>query len=595
MSVRVVGPTETFTDLQDAINDLDTTLGGVPFTENHFIQVQTGATGEAIVVPSSLVPIGAFRLFIAGQFKDRPLIRGFTLNTRFVTLSDLDISGTDGLGSKFTDGAVVVNLTSNGIEVLRSKVHDATTLINFQGISSVDHKVHNCELFNFENDGIFKQGGNVELLHNSAFNRSDNVNVTSAIVHTIDADLTMKQNSWYVMGDNPNHYTVRREKTTAVADTLDFSKNHYFMGYAELESEAKVAIVEDTDFLVDHDIIVNIGNTTTFEDPAADFVASGVQVGDILTFETNIGDLVDGGSVITLNNVGQYEVVNVLSSTQLLLGINTTTETGQFEYIIRRITSTEFTREQVDTWGNENSETVPTTGDPDYADLGIEGTGPTSLIPGAISPVIQVGTPIVDVPNDIDGNIRPGDAVTVGAYEARATVTPDGIFRILELIGGLSTQAVVKVGIGDEGEFASNPMLPEAPIQGNIGLDNPLVFIPLKGATATGGVLELMCDFFWRFLIPPGQPVDFTEIQDQIITTFTEVGLFTEDNVMILRFTLPEFSWDILSRVTPRVTIQLRFEGKVIEQFFHPDEGFRLPNPASELIFEDWRAFRKVT
>jgi hypothetical protein len=83
---------------------------------------------------------------------------------------------------------------------------------------------------------------------------------------------------------------------------------------------------------------VDVVASVTFVDGSADFIAAGIQVGDILKFITEEDELVIGGSNASVNT-GSFFVVNVVNSTTLELDIAPVAETA-VEYIMVKYVDT---------------------------------------------------------------------------------------------------------------------------------------------------------------------------------------------------------------------------------------------------------------
>lgn len=170
------------------------------------------------------------------------------------------------------------------------------------------------------------------------------------------------------------------------------------------------------------------------------------------------------------------------------------------------------------------------------------------------SPAIAQGEPDPDVEIDYEKTRRPTSAggplqsTTLGAYEEAQIVTDGGKTRILELIGGLSTDYIGLVGVGDAGTISLVDYLkPETPSMISIDLDHRIFLQQINR--------RFVIDITGYFECILGPSPRLTEaLLDDKIDVMTEVGLFALDGLLFLRRTLYRIPFDPLSVVTTKIT-----------------------------------------
>ena len=75
--------------------------------EDHFIEVQFGATAVDIVIPATLEPTTTFKLRILGQFRDRPVISASAASAIQITVPNVILSDTNIVGTTSLDAVEV--------------------------------------------------------------------------------------------------------------------------------------------------------------------------------------------------------------------------------------------------------------------------------------------------------------------------------------------------------------------------------------------------------------------------------------------------------------------------------------------------------
>lgn len=122
-------------------------------------------------------------------------------------------------------------------------------------------------------------------------------------------------------------------------------------------------------------------------------------------------------------------------------------------------------------------------------------------------------------------------------------ITDGGDQRIAELVGGLSTQPVVDMAIGDGGVSLGDPTVPIAPTKADTVLGNQIRRKPISSVgliTTPDFQIQFNETFFTND--PSNDPFLGTPV-------INEAGLFTADNVLFARKTYIPIPFDTGDRV----------------------------------------------
>jgi len=170
-------------------------------------------------------------------------------------------------------------------------------------------------------------------------------------------------------------------------------------------------------------------------------------------------------------------------------------------------------------------------------DLDVSNTSP-AIAQGEYDPDIQIDIDKTRRPTLLGG---PNQSTTLGAYEEAQIITLNGITRVLELIGGLSSDAITKVGVGEIGTISAIEYLrPETPKQDEIDLRSKIFTRDIAELSVDGVIAKFKCIL--------GPSPDMTEaLLDARINEMLEVGLFATDGVLFMRRTLYRLPFDPLS------------------------------------------------
>lgn len=175
------------------------------------------------------------------------------------------------------------------------------------------------------------------------------------------------------------------------------------------------------------------------------------------------------------------------------------------------------------------------------------------------SPAIAAASWDADVQIDIDKTRRPrltGDpthSTTIGAFEQAQVITEAGKARILDLLGGASTDSITKVAVGDEGTISDEEFLqPETPSRIATDVDNRIVVIPIQAPPPYTPRFVLGTTAFFDCFVTP-TPAASEALLDAQMNTVSEVGLLTDDGILFLIRTIQRTPFDPLGRTTVRI------------------------------------------
>lgn len=145
-------------------------------------------------------------------------------------------------------------------------------------------------------------------------------------------------------------------------------------------------------------------------------------------------------------------------------------------------------------------------------------------------------------------------------YDHHNVITDFGRTRALELLGGIDTNAIDRMAVGDGGAPVATPSAPFIPLVTDTGLANELLRTSSINATTVGSNI---LQFKALFLTSP--PLSFASA---LLKAVNEVGLFFADDnqpvpgtttAMFARNTFPSIPFDTLDRegifVTWEITI----------------------------------------
>jgi hypothetical protein len=144
--------------------------------------------------------------------------------------------------------------------------------------------------------------------------------------------------------------------------------------------------------------------------------------------------------------------------------------------------------------------------------------------------------------------------------EGHNIIVNTGRERVIELLGGLSSNAFINMGIGDDGASALDLLVPVAPVITDTDLGNRLATQAISSITSNfgGSPPQYYGEFIETFTASDylGSPaLPWLNPSDKVVN---ECGLFTTDNVMLARKTFAsipfdpatavaiQFLWDIL-------------------------------------------------
>lgn len=189
--------------------------------------------------------------------------------------------------------------------------------------------------------------------------------------------------------------------------------------------------------------------------------------------------------------------------------------------------------------------------DPDFVDTE---TGSVRLRLRLDTPSHRAGTLIADLLVDLFGGFRPQDLPSQGAIEPMNVILDQGRVRVLELIGGLSTDYVDRALAGQDGTIAAMPESPEATDRILTQLDDQIFEnrIPLERVTVVGPKV------FFDVQMGPSAKL-MAERLDQVIDPLSEIGLTFRDLLLFTRLTIRDTPLEPLAPVTTKVVIGVEF------------------------------------
>lgn len=171
-------------------------------------------------------------------------------------------------------------------------------------------------------------------------------------------------------------------------------------------------------------------------------------------------------------------------------------------------------------------------------------------------------------------------STTLGGYEQAERITEGGKRRILELISGLSTDAITKVAVGDEGAISGAELLePEVVDPLATDLENRIFIQSITERTVVDLTPANSVAYFDCFLGP--NPKLTEALLDGKIDVLEEVGLLCEDNLLFLRRTFYQIPFDPLSVVTTRLKFGISI-GPCMD--LSPDAGPELDITAEAVV-----------
>jgi hypothetical protein len=176
-------------------------------------------------------------------------------------------------------------------------------------------------------------------------------------------------------------------------------------------------------------------------------------------------------------------------------------------------------------------------------DLDVSNTSP-AIAQGDWDPDAEIDYEKTRRPTSIGGPLQ---STTLGAYEEAQIITDLGKTRILELIGGLSSDYIGLVGVGDEGTISTVDYLkPETPSMIQVDLDHR-IFLQMISRRF---VIDIT-GYFECILGPSPRLTE--ELLDDKIDVMTEVGLFALDGLLFMRRTMYRIPFDPLSVITTKM------------------------------------------
>lgn len=125
-------------------------------------------------------------------------------------------------------------------------------------------------------------------------------------------------------------------------------------------------------------------------------------------------------------------------------------------------------------------------------------------------------------------------------FDSHNVITDDGLNRSAQLIGGISTDAIDKMSIGDRGINPSDINTALAPDPSDTALSNELIEKDIGTKSVTSNVLTMST----TFLTSEG-PFPFSVAAQKIVN---EYGLKTSDGVLIARKTFASIPFSVASR-----------------------------------------------
>ncbi len=173
------------------------------------------------------------------------------------------------------------------------------------------------------------------------------------------------------------------------------------------------------------------------------------------------------------------------------------------------------------------------------------------------TPSHRAGTFISDILIDLFGGFRPQDLPSQGAIEPMNVILDQARLRVLELIGGLSTDHVDRAFAGQDGTIAAMPESPEATSRLLTQLDDkifeqriPIEFVSIDLVNPAKVLFDVR--------IGPSAKL-MAERLDQVIDPLSEIGLAFKDLLLFTRLTIRDTPLEPLAPVTTRVVIGVEF------------------------------------
>jgi hypothetical protein len=187
--------------------------------------------------------------------------------------------------------------------------------------------------------------------------------------------------------------------------------------------------------------------------------------------------------------------------------------------------------------------------DPDFVDTR---TNSVRLRLRLDTPSHRAATFISDLLVDLFGGYRPQDLPSQGAIEPMNVILDQGKARVLELIGGLSTDYIDRALAGQDGTIAL--LSPEATDRLLTQLDDQIFekIIPIESVSVVGGKVN------FDVLLGPSAKL-MAERLDQVVDPLSEIGLAFKDQLLFTRLTIRDTPLEPLSPVTTRVSIGIEF------------------------------------
>jgi hypothetical protein len=187
--------------------------------------------------------------------------------------------------------------------------------------------------------------------------------------------------------------------------------------------------------------------------------------------------------------------------------------------------------------------------DPDFMDVR---TASVRLRLRLDTPSHRAATFISDLLVDLFGGYRPQDLPSQGAIEPMNVILDQGKVRVLELIGGLSTDYIDRVFAGQDGTIAI--LSPEATDRALTSLDDQIFehLIPIDLVSVSGAKVN-----FEVFFGPSAKLM--AERLDQVIDPLSEIGLAYKDALLFTRLTIRDTPLEPLAPVTTHVSIGVEF------------------------------------
>lgn len=170
------------------------------------------------------------------------------------------------------------------------------------------------------------------------------------------------------------------------------------------------------------------------------------------------------------------------------------------------------------------------------------------------SPAMAAGPRLVEVPTDIRSERRPADLVTLGAHDHAEVVTEVGRKRILELLGGFSTDPVTKAVLGNA---ASATLFQDFPVQLSGDEDVDEIFTPVQiEGVAVPGTPPQAGLIVWRPAFQVTLPI-YGELIDTVPDRANEVGLLTTDDKVFLVKRMHSIPFDATGFLHTQIQIPL--------------------------------------